>query len=199
MPDCVAGRSCGTSAGYTAGCRHPEGRSARATYNKLLYARQRRSGPQLIDAEPIRRAIRSAKDADISLGRLARRSQTSRQHLYRLLKPEAKRVQRRVAERIAAALLDEIEARRRRLNDAAVATRDIGDTPAPRRHDGKRLREYVEGRGGVGSLRLDEHERRDIYRVMSKASLSDEQADRWAVRLGQHPSAIWTDWFDLQD
>jgi hypothetical protein len=29
--------------------------------------------------------------------------------------------------------------------------------------------------------------------------LNAEQADRWAVRLGVHPSAIWPEWWDVPE
>ena len=31
---------------------------------------------------------------------------------------------------------------------------------------------------------------------LAEVGLTDDMADRWAVRLGLHPSLVWPDWFD---
>lgn len=36
----------------------------------------------------------------------------------------------------------------------------------------------------------------DTYRLAMERGLSDTKADRYAIRLGVHPSEVWEDWVD---
>lgn len=35
-------------------------------------------------------------------------------------------------------------------------------------------------------------------RELKATGLSDEQADRFACRVGLHPSVLWSDWWDIE-
>lgn len=77
----------------------------------------------------------------------------------------------------------------------------------PRRRQRPRTRYRALSLIEVSGKNLNHGQIADLFRVTRstvarwsnpRCTLSEWDADRYAVKIGKHPSEIWTDWFDIE-